>query len=114
MTCNKSYVGQPGWTIAVRYKEHIRYIGTNTPTSAYTLHILNQCHDCGLPDDTFHLLKPCAKGNLLNCWEYFYTQQLHHLNLLIDEQQPQEPNPMYALSWEAQQTEPRHSDTQVT
>jgi hypothetical protein len=30
------------------------------------------------------------------------------------EQQLQEPNPLYALSWEAQQTEPRHSDTQAT
>jgi hypothetical protein len=40
--------------------------------------------------------------------------QLHHLNLLIDEQQLQEQNPLYALSWEAQQTEPRHSDTQAT
>jgi hypothetical protein len=26
-----------------------------------------------------------------------------------DEQQPQEPNPLYALCWEAQQSEPRHT-----
>jgi hypothetical protein len=84
MTCNKSYVGQSGWTIAVRYKEHIRYIRTNTPTSAYALHIPNQCHDYGPPDDTLHLLKPCSKGNIMNCSESLYTQQLHHLNLLID------------------------------
>jgi response regulator of citrate/malate metabolism len=114
MTCNKSYVGQSGRTIAVRYKEHIRYIRTNTLTSAYAIHTLNQCHDYGLLDDTLYLLKPCAKENLMNCWESFYTQQLHHLNLLIDEKQPQEPNPLYALSWEAQQAEPRHSDTQAT
>jgi hypothetical protein len=49
-----------------------------------------------------------------NSHESFYTQQLHHLKLFIDEQQPQEPNPLYALSWEAQQTEPRHADTQAT
>jgi hypothetical protein len=41
-------------------------------------------------------------------------QQLHHLNLLIDEQQPQELNPLCALSWEAQQTEPQHPGTQAT
>jgi hypothetical protein len=114
MTSNKPYVGQSGKTIAIRCKEHIRYIRTNTPTSVYALHILNQCHDYGPPDDTLHLLKPCTKVNLMNCWESFYTQQLHHLNLLIDEQQPQEPNPLYALGWEAQRIEPRHSDTQAT
>jgi hypothetical protein len=113
MTCYKSYVGQSDRSIAVRYTEHIRYIRTNTPTSAYALHILNQYHDYGPPDDKLHLLKPCAKGNFMNCWESFYTQKLHHLNILIYEQQPQEPNPLYALSWEAQQTEPRHSDTQA-
>jgi hypothetical protein len=49
MTCNKSYVRQSGSTIAIRYKEHIRYIHTNTPTSAYALHILNQSNDYGPP-----------------------------------------------------------------
>jgi hypothetical protein len=97
MTCNKSYVGHSGRTIAIRYKEHIRYTLTNSPTSAYALHILNQCHYYGPPDNMLHLLKPCMKGNPMNCWESFYTQQLNHLNLLIDEQQPQEPNPLYAL-----------------
>jgi hypothetical protein len=33
------------------------------------------------------------------------------LNLLIDEQQLHEPNPLYALSWEAHQMQPRHSST---
>jgi hypothetical protein len=44
----------------------------------------------------------------------FHTQQLHHFNLLIDEQQPLEPNPLHALSWEAQQTEPRQWGIQAT
>jgi energy-converting hydrogenase A subunit M len=114
MTCNKFYVGQSGRTIAVRYKEHIRYIRTNSLTSAYALHVLNQRHEYGTLDNKLHLLKPCKKGNLMNCWESFYTQQLQHLNLLIDEQQPQELNPLYALSWEAQQTKARQPDTQAT
>jgi hypothetical protein len=87
---------------------------TNIPTSAYALNILNQYRDYGPLVDTLHLLKPCMKGNLMNCWECFYTKKLHHLNLLIDEQQPLEQNPLYALSWEAQQTKPWHSGTQVT
>jgi hypothetical protein len=59
MTCNKSYVGQSGRTIAARYKEHIRYIRTNSPTSAYALHVLNQRHEYGNLANTLHLLKPC-------------------------------------------------------
>jgi hypothetical protein len=41
-------------------------------------------------------------------------QQLRPCSLLIDEQQPQELNPLYALSWAAQHTEPQHPDTQAT
>ena len=39
-TCNNVYVGQSGWSINVRHKEHKRYVRTNTPLSAYALHIL--------------------------------------------------------------------------
>jgi uncharacterized protein (UPF0335 family) len=38
-TCNGVYVGQSGRAINVRYKEHIRYIRTNNPKSAYATHI---------------------------------------------------------------------------
>jgi len=34
-TCNKKYVGQSGRGIDTRYKEHIWYIRTNNPQSAY-------------------------------------------------------------------------------
>jgi hypothetical protein len=59
------------------------------------------------------LIACCEKGNLMNCWESFYTQQLQHLNLLVDEQQQQELNPLYALSWQAQRTTPQQSGTQA-
>jgi hypothetical protein len=39
-TCNRAYIGQSGRSIAVRHKEHLRYIRTNNPNSAYALHIL--------------------------------------------------------------------------
>jgi hypothetical protein len=37
-TCNKNYVGQSGRHITTRHKDHIRYIKTNTPVSAYATH----------------------------------------------------------------------------
>jgi hypothetical protein len=39
----------------------------------------------------------------MNHRETFYMKQLHHLNLLIDEQQPQDHNPLYALGNISQQ-----------
>jgi hypothetical protein len=90
-------MGQPGRDIAIRYKEYIRYIRTNTPTLPYVLHILNQQHEYGCLDQTLQLLQTCDKGNLVNLWETFYIQQLSHMDILIPEQQPQEPNPLFAL-----------------
>jgi len=40
-TCNYSYIGQCGRSVATRRKEYERYIRTNNPISAYALHILN-------------------------------------------------------------------------
>jgi hypothetical protein len=96
-TCNRSYVGQCGRTIAVCYKEHIRYIRPNDPASAYALHILNQQHEYGCLNETLQFLKTCNKGNLMNQWETFYIQQLSHMGKLVSEQQPLEPNLQYAL-----------------
>jgi hypothetical protein len=64
----------------------MRYIRTNSPHSAYALHILNTQHAYGPLEHTLHMLKTCHKGNLMNIWENFYMQQLNHLQLLIDEQ----------------------------
>jgi len=38
-TYSKNYVGQSGRPIATRHNEHIRYIKTNNPVSAYATHI---------------------------------------------------------------------------
>jgi hypothetical protein len=98
--------------------QHVQYIRTNSPTSAYALHILSQCHDYGSPppppDKTLHLLRSCEKGNIMNCWESFYIQQLHHCNQLTDEQQPSEHNPLYALCWETQHSTAPQTSTQST
>ena len=71
-TCNKVYVGQSGLSITVRHKEHVRYIRTNNPQSAYTLHILQNRHEYGPIVDTLQLLKTCSKGTHMNCWEALY------------------------------------------
>jgi hypothetical protein len=48
----KSYVGQSGRSILTCHKEHVRYIKTNKPISAYALHILNNQYEFGPPQQT--------------------------------------------------------------
>ena len=51
-TCKDVYIGQSGRDINTRYKEHIRYIRTNNPTSACATHILNNRHEYGNAGNT--------------------------------------------------------------
>jgi hypothetical protein len=64
--CNNLYVGQTGRSIRIRHREHTRYMKPN-PISAYAFHILNIKHEYGNADQTTQLLKPCNKGNKMNC-----------------------------------------------
>jgi len=45
------------------------------------------------------LLKACSKGKeKKNCWKSFYMQILQQVDLLIDEQKVNEPNPLHSLA----------------
>ena len=66
----------------MRHKEHVHYVGTNNPVSAYELHILGNKHEYGTAAETLTLLRPCHKGTHMNCWETFYMQAFHkHKNI---------------------------------
>jgi hypothetical protein len=75
-TCNNSYIGQSGRSVAARYKEHTRYMITNNPISACALHILNNRHEYGTAEETLESLKPCNKGAKMSCWEALYMAGL--------------------------------------
>jgi hypothetical protein len=98
-TCNNTYVGQSGRPIAVRYKEHIRYIRHNNPTLAYAMHILNNRHEFGPAEETMKLLKPCAKRTRMNCWEALFMHVYRRRNILIPEQQITDTNPLFDLAY---------------
>jgi len=112
-TYNNVYVGQSGTSINIRHKEHIRYIRTNNPLSAYAQHILQNRHEYGTMADTLQLLKTCRKGTRLNCWESLYMQVFHQHNVLITEQQVSDTNPLYELTRTAKSSHVIHrqSDT---
>ena len=63
-TCNKVYVGQSGRAITKRYKEHIRYIKSNNPVSAYATYILQNIHEFGREKDTMHLVKNAKEAHI--------------------------------------------------
>ena len=84
-------------SINVRHKEHVRYIRTNNPQSAYALHILQNRHEYGPTVDTLQLLKTCSKRTHMNCWEALYMQAFHQHGILIAEQQVSDSNPLYEL-----------------
>jgi hypothetical protein len=98
-TCNLSYVGQTSRNLKTRFQEHIRYIKTNNPQSAYAQHILHNHHEYGTLAQTMPLLKPIQKESMLLPFEQFYIQSLHQTGKLIHEQCPNDPNPPFQLAF---------------
>ena len=94
-TCQMTYVGQTSQNLKIRYKEHIRYIRSNNPQSAYALHILQNRHEYGPMNETMRLLKQVNKTTSLIPYERLYIQTLHQAGKLISEQFPGDPNPLF-------------------
>jgi len=93
--CNLAYVGQTSRSLSICFKEHIRYIRSNNPQSAYTLHILQNQHDYGPMNNTMTLLKHIKNQSLLLPYEQYHIQSLHHNRKLIPEQSPGDTNPFF-------------------
>ena len=111
-TCNKKYIGQTGRGINVRYKEHVRYIKTNNPQSAYAMHILHNRHAYGTAENTLQILRSCHKGSQMNNWEAMLIQYHHHRQILITEQLPYEDNILYSCM-QAPWSDTKHATTET-
>jgi len=81
--------------IHVCYSVYVLHI--YNPASAYATHILNNRHEYGTANDTLKLIQPCRKSKKMNHWENMYIQIYRQQNLLITEQQVNEPNALYEL-----------------
>jgi len=84
-TCNKVYVGQKKEKLTLRYKEHVCYIESNDPQSAYAPHILQNRHECGLLKDVMTLTKPIRNAYLLIPKEQLEVHTTHKEGNLIPE-----------------------------
>ena len=91
-------MGQAGKALSLRHKEHLRYIRTNYPISAYAMHILHNRHEFGSADETEKLLKSCNKGTKMNCWVALYINIHYKQGLLIPEQQVTGNNSLFDLA----------------
>jgi hypothetical protein len=58
-----------------RFPEHLRYIITNNPLSAYVLQILNNQHHYRPMGNTMDFIESALKGWHKNCIQNFYTQR---------------------------------------
>jgi hypothetical protein len=96
--CNNAYIGQSGSPITIRHREYLRYIRSDNPTSAYTIHILSNRHELVTAEEMLRLLKPCNKGTRMNCWETLFMQIYHKHNTFIAEQQVTGTNPLFELA----------------
>jgi len=94
-TCKLMYVGQTSHSLKIRFQEHIRYIRSNNPQSAFTLHILQNQHKYGHMNNIMTLLKPLNSPNMLIPYEQYYIQALYWEGKLIPKQYLVETNPLF-------------------
>jgi hypothetical protein len=95
-TCQHSYIGQTSRNLK-RYQEHIIYIRSNNPQSAYAQHILNNRHEYGTIEEIMKLIQPTTHTSLLILYEALLIQLHHQKGQLITEQTPGKPNPLFQL-----------------
>jgi len=78
------YVGQTGRSFLERFKEHRQAFRSNSHTSNYAKHILEQSHFFGSMQNTMQPLQYHNKSTHLNMVERYYTyiefSNKNHLN----------------------------------
>jgi len=97
-TCSHAYGAQSGSPITIRHREHLRYIRNNNSTSVYAMHILDNRPKFGPAGETLKLLKPGSKGRRMDCWESLFIHLHHWHNILVNEQQVNDNNPLFELA----------------
>jgi hypothetical protein len=80
----KSYIGQTGRSLNIRYNELIRSIKYNMEDSEFATRILRNAHQYGKIDDIMERIDYSAKGRMMNMKENFYIYLYKHNNTLID------------------------------
>jgi hypothetical protein len=93
--CNMVYIGQTGRNFNETYKEHKNAIKTNSHTSNYAKHILEQSHTFGPIHQTMQILQYQDKGTHLNTIERFFIYAEFSKNTHINDEHSISPNKIF-------------------
>jgi hypothetical protein len=74
-------------------------------------HTIENRHEYGKEVHTLTVLKLCRKGSRMDASENFFIQTVHQQGMLIEEQQVNDPNPLYRLVQTLQTFQPGYTQS---
>jgi len=92
--------------ISGRYKEHKHAFKTNSHSSNYAMHILEQLHTFGPIDQTMQILQYREKGTHLNTIERFFIYAEFSKNHHLNDEQSISPNRIFDALLKPHQPQP--------
>jgi hypothetical protein len=93
--CNKAYIGQTGGSFAERYDEQKNAFKTNSHSSNYTKHILEQLHTFGTIHETMQILQYHGKVTHLSTVEIYYIYSEFSKNNHLNDEHFISPNKIF-------------------
>jgi hypothetical protein len=95
LDCPLKYIGQPGRSFNIRYKEHMHAIRNINNNSGYSNHILNTGHTYGTINDTMDIIRNGKKRKHLNTLEKYYIHKISKNNLHMNDTYNDTYNPIF-------------------
>jgi hypothetical protein len=84
--CNKAYVGQTGRNLEVRFNEHKNAFKTNSHTSNFAKHLIEQAHSFSSIQNSMRILQRHSKGAHPNTIERYYIYAKFTKNKLLNDE----------------------------
>ena len=110
--CNKAYVGQTERNFTITFNEHKYAFRTNSHTSKFAQHLIEQNHPFGTIHNTMQIIRHHKKGPHLNTLERFHIYAEYVTNNHINDNQTLFPYRLFHILLKAhsrEQKPPTHS-----
>jgi hypothetical protein len=88
-------VGQTGSSFKVRFNEHKNAFKTNSHTSNFAKHLIEQAHSFGSIQNTMQILQRHNKGAHLNTIERYYIYVEFTKNIHLNNERNISPNKIF-------------------
>jgi len=93
--CNTAYEGQTGRSFAVRFNEHKNAFKTNSHTSNFAKHLIEQAHSFSSIQNTLQILQRHNKGAHVNTIERYYIYTEFTKNNHLSDEHNISPNKIF-------------------